>query len=110
MHSSVTSTNIHQILRPDSFLMMLEMTATFPWIDLIFGLLEGWWLFDDGRRHVLVAPSVWESTLQSMGYVHVDWPEGAARDQYPADYHCAGVRPEIRAGTYDLPTCSELYN
>ncbi|KFY00088.1 hypothetical protein O988_03530 [Pseudogymnoascus sp. VKM F-3808] len=76
-HSLVTSTkNIHQILRPDGFLMMLEMTESLPWIDIIFGLLEGWWLFDDGRRHALVPASVWESTLQSVGYGHVDWTEG----------------------------------
>jgi acyl transferase domain-containing protein/nucleoside-diphosphate-sugar epimerase/SAM-dependent methyltransferase/acyl carrier protein len=76
-HSLVKSTkNIHDVLRPDGFLLMLEMTETLPWIDLIFGLLEGWWLFDDGRRHALAPPAVWEQTLQSVGYGHVDWTEG----------------------------------
>ena len=68
--------NIHDILRPDGMLMMLEMTETLPWIDLIFGLVEGWWLFDDGRRHALVPPSVWEDTLQQIGFGHVDWTDG----------------------------------
>ena len=40
--------NIRNALRPDGFLMMLEMTEIIPLIDIIFGLLEGWWLFDDG--------------------------------------------------------------
>ena len=76
-HNLKNSTkNIRDVLRPDGFLMMLEMTQTLPWIDLIFGLLEGWWLFDDGRRHALVPPSVWEETLQTVGYGHVDWTEG----------------------------------
>ena len=76
-HNLVNSTkNIHDILRSDGFLMMLEMTETLPWIDLIFGLLEGWWLFDDGRRHALVPPSLWESTMKSVGYGHVDWTDG----------------------------------
>ena len=76
-HSLINSTkNIHDVLRTDGFLLMLEMTETLPWIDLIFGLLEGWWLFDDGRRHALVSPFVWEKTLQSAGYGHVDWTEG----------------------------------
>ena len=76
-HRLVNSTkNIHDILRPDGMLMMLEMTETLPWIDLIFGLIEGWWLFDDGRRHALVPPSVWEDILQQVGYGHVDWTEG----------------------------------
>ncbi|KAM0804922.1 polyketide synthase [Usnea florida] len=76
-HSLKQSTkNIHDVLRADGFLIMLEMTKTLPWIDLIFGLLEGWWLFDDGRQHALVPPSVWERTLQSVGYGHIDWTEG----------------------------------
>lgn len=76
-HNLTNSTrNIHQLLRPDGFLMMLEMTQTLPWIDLVFGLLEGWWLFNDGRHHALVSPSRWQKTLQSVGYGHVDWTEG----------------------------------
>lgn len=76
-HRLVNSTkNIHDILRPDGMLMMLEMTETLPWIDLIFGLVEGWWLFDDGRQHALVSPSVWEGTLEQVGFGHVDWTEG----------------------------------
>lgn len=75
--SLVTSTgNVHQLLRPDGFLLMLEMTETIPWIDLVFGILEGWWLFDDGREHALVRPEVWKETLQSVGYGSVDWTAG----------------------------------
>ena len=73
---SNSAKNIHDILRPDGMLMMLEMTETLPWIDLVFGLIEGWWLFEDGRRHALVPPTVWEDVLQQSGYGHVDWTEG----------------------------------
>jgi SAM-dependent methyltransferase len=76
-HDLLKSTsNIHSLLRPDGFLLMLEMTQTLPWVDLVFGLLEGWWLFDDGRKHALAAASVWEKTLHSAGYGHVDWTDG----------------------------------
>ena len=76
-HSLVKSTkNIHDLLRPDGFLLMLEMTETLPWIDLIFGLVEGWWLFEDGRRHALASPPVWDKSLQEAGYRHFDWTEG----------------------------------
>jgi hypothetical protein len=37
--------SIHQILRPDRFPLMLEITEALPWMDLLFGLLDGWWLF-----------------------------------------------------------------
>ncbi|KAE8146578.1 hypothetical protein BDV25DRAFT_143578 [Aspergillus avenaceus] len=68
--------NIRKALRPDGFLMMLEMTETLVWIDVIFGLLEGWWLFEDGRRHAIAHQSRWERVLQSVGYGHVDWTDG----------------------------------
>ena len=68
--------NIRKALRPDGFLMMLEMTETLRWVDIIFGLLEGWWLFDDGRPHALSHQLHWESVLHDAGYGHVDWTDG----------------------------------
>ncbi|KAG2419399.1 hypothetical protein HFD88_004195 [Aspergillus terreus] len=76
-HSLTTSTgNIRQLLRPDGFLMMLEMTQLVPWVDLVFGPIEGWWLFNDGRSHALSPPEGWERALNSVGYGHVDWTDG----------------------------------
>ena len=76
-HSLTNSTkHIHSVLRHDGFLMMLEMTDTLYWVDMIFGLLEGWWLFDDGREHAVTHQSQWEKSMQSVGYGHVDWTEG----------------------------------
>lgn len=68
--------HIRQALRPDGFLMMLEMTETLRWVDIIFGLLEGWWLFEDGRPHALSHQTHWEKELHNSGYGHVDWTDG----------------------------------
>ncbi|KAK7717983.1 Type I Iterative PKS [Diaporthe eres] len=68
--------NIRKALRPDGFLMMLEMTETLRWVDIIFGILEGWWFFDDGRSHALSHQTRWEKELHSVGYGHVDWTDG----------------------------------
>ena len=73
---SISLKNLHRILRPDGFLIILEMTEQVPWVDFIFGLLEGWWLFDDGRKYVLQPPTHWEKILYSEGYGHVDWTDG----------------------------------
>lgn len=72
----ISTRNIHRILRPDGFLLLLEMTEQVPWVDFIFGLLEGWWLFEDGRRHALQPATHWKKILTSVGYGHVDWTEG----------------------------------
>lgn len=77
-HSLPSSTShIRKMLRPDGLLMMLEMTGTLYWVDIVFGLFEGWWLFDDGRTHAVTSESGWETALQSVGYGHVDWTDGS---------------------------------
>ena len=76
-HDLVKSgTNIRNALRSDGFLMMLEMTEIVPFIDIIFGLLEGWWLFDDGRKHAIAHQDRWERDMQSAGFGHVDYSDG----------------------------------
>ncbi|AEO68597.1 uncharacterized protein THITE_2079455 [Thermothielavioides terrestris NRRL 8126] len=69
-------TNIRKALRPDGFLMMLEMTEPLCWVDMIFGLFEGWWLFDDGRRHAIAHQSRWRADLEAAGYGRIDWTDG----------------------------------
>nr|CAG8993142.1 Non reducing polyketide synthase [Penicillium sclerotiorum] len=76
-HNLVTSlSNVRQALRPDGFLMILEMTEVVPFIDLVFGLLEGWWLYDDGRKHAVVPAEYWEREMHTAGFGHVDWTDG----------------------------------
>ena len=52
--------------------------------DCVFGLLEGWWLFEDGRQHVLASETLWQQTLLKAGFKHVDWSDDASEesDQY----------------------------
>lgn len=71
-----TCTNIRESLRPDGFLMALEMTEVVPFVDIIFGLLEGWWLFDDGRTHAIANADRWVKDMQSAGFGHVDYSDG----------------------------------
>ncbi|KAH7355893.1 putative polyketide synthase [Pyrenochaeta sp. MPI-SDFR-AT-0127] len=77
---SISLQNIHRILRPDGFLMLLEMTEQVPWVDFIFGLVEGWWLFEDDRDYVLQPAEYWEKKLHSVGFGHVDWTQGQLRE------------------------------
>ncbi|KAK1998259.1 putative polyketide synthase [Colletotrichum falcatum] len=80
-HDLVVSTgNIRKILRPEGLLLMLEMTRTPYWVDLVFGLFEGWWLFKDGRSHALTHENRWRTDLQLAGYGHVDWTEGSTKE------------------------------
>lgn len=73
---SITMSNVLKMLRPDGFTIYHELTSQLLWADVIFGLVEGWWLFEDGRDHALQSPTYWEKILKSVGFGHVDWTDG----------------------------------
>jgi SAM-dependent methyltransferase/acyl carrier protein len=69
----VSTTNIRKMLRPDGILCLVELTRNLYWFDLVFGLLEGWWLFNDGREHALAHEGRWDQSLHTAGFDWVDW-------------------------------------
>ncbi|KAL2821206.1 hypothetical protein BJX63DRAFT_427879 [Aspergillus granulosus] len=69
-------THIYQMLRPGGFVSLVEFTKNIFWFDLVFGLLEGWWLFNDGRQHVLADEAFWERCMRNVGFQHVAMTEG----------------------------------
>ena len=73
---SVSLKIVHKMLRPDGFMMMHELTTQMLWADVAFGLISGWWAFEDGRQHALQSPKHWEKVLRSVGFGHVGWNEG----------------------------------
>ena len=59
-----------ELVAPSGVLVLLEGTETFGFLDLTFGLLPGWWRFDDRYRTegALVPPPVWRQALADSGY------------------------------------------
>ncbi|HWL69852.1 MAG TPA: SDR family NAD(P)-dependent oxidoreductase, partial [Geminicoccus sp.] len=58
-------------LRPGGSLVLLESTTQGGWIDLVFGLTEGWWRFaDHDLRHTypLLTEAAWTSLLAEEGF------------------------------------------
>ncbi len=58
------------LLAPGGMLILLEAQRPQAWLDLIAGLLEGWWRFEDDYRpdHALMGPSAWRRALAECGY------------------------------------------
>ncbi len=52
-----SSTNIRKMLRRDGILCLVELTRNLYWFDLVFSLLDGWWLFEDSRNHAIADES-----------------------------------------------------
>ena len=77
---STSCSNIQKLLRPQGILCLIELTRNLFWFDLVFGLLEGWWLFNDGRSHALAHESFWHKTLHSSGFNWVDWTDNQSEE------------------------------
>lgn len=62
--------HLHTLLVPGGMLLLVEATAPQRWADLTFGLLEGWWRFDDAIRqdYPLLEPMAWGKALQAAGF------------------------------------------
>lgn len=68
--------SVQSLLRPNGIFCLVEFTRSIYWFDLVYGLLEGWWLFDDGRKHALANEAFWDRCLRCNGFNHVSWSGG----------------------------------
>lgn len=76
-----SSSNARKLLRPGGFLTLVEYTRrNYYLLDVIFGQLDGWWLFNDGRDHATMDVSDWKKTLLRAGFGEVDWTEGQTEE------------------------------
>lgn len=104
LHTSTS--NMRKALRSDGMLLLVEMTSRVWWMDLVFGLFEGWWLFDDDREYVVQSERAWERVLQSAGYGLVDWTDGVRPENKLEKVIIALASPSTRYATLPHPPLS----
>jgi acyl transferase domain-containing protein/acyl carrier protein len=66
-----TLSHVQQLLAPQGLLLLLEGTKPQRWVDLTFGLTEGWWKFSDHElrpTYPLLTQSQWLNFLQEVGF------------------------------------------
>jgi NADPH:quinone reductase-like Zn-dependent oxidoreductase/NAD(P)-dependent dehydrogenase (short-subunit alcohol dehydrogenase family)/SAM-dependent methyltransferase len=59
------------LLAPQGLLVFVEGTGPARWVDLTFGLTEGWWKFTDSElrtTHPLLSRERWMSMLRELGF------------------------------------------
>lgn len=69
-----TLKHVLQLLVPGGLLVLMEGTTRQRWLDLIFGLTEGWWKFCDRDlrpSYPLLSASQWQELLQESGFREV---------------------------------------
>ncbi|MBP5971179.1 SDR family NAD(P)-dependent oxidoreductase [Brasilonema sp. CT11] len=68
---SQTLAHIKSLLAPGGLLILLEETLAQPWIDITFGLTEGWWKFTDiewRKNYPLLKTQKWLDLLCENGF------------------------------------------
>ena len=69
-----TFSNVKQLLKNHGVLFMLEGTTPFLWIDLVFGITTGWWLFEDNYlrpNHALMSGAKWKDFLKNEKFSNI---------------------------------------
>ncbi|WP_175426076.1 non-ribosomal peptide synthetase [Ralstonia pseudosolanacearum] len=70
-----TMRNARSLLKPGGVLLIAEATPGQDWVELVFGITDGWWLFDDkDLRHdtPLIDLAAWSRLLDASGLERVD--------------------------------------
>ena len=70
--------HLRQLLAPSGYLALIETVTTGPWVDLCWGLADGWWLYEDEalRSSALMHAEQWDQVLRTQDFSHhVTWPE-----------------------------------
>lgn len=93
--------NLHKMLREDGVVALIEMTPSVAnslyVMDIIFGLLEGWWLFNDGRSHALADVDRWKQAFMEAGFKDVRWSDGATLEAKTVRVVCGFRKPRVKS-------------
>ena len=69
-----TLRRLSSLLRPGGQLLLLEVIRAQAWLDLTFGLTDGWWSYDDDRRDSPILPiPEWNERLRDSGFADPRW-------------------------------------
>ncbi|MEM7674933.1 MAG: SDR family NAD(P)-dependent oxidoreductase [Myxococcota bacterium] len=69
-----TLAHVRQLLAPGGWLVLLEGTRPLGWLDLTFGLTDGWWCFEEDTfrtTYPLLDSDRWNAALMQAGFASV---------------------------------------
>lgn len=79
-----TIRNAKALLQKNGLLLLNEISDNSLFAHLTFGLLEGWWLYEDPELRIPGSPGIypetWQFALESEGFKHIYFPVKCAND------------------------------
>jgi len=77
-----TLSNVRDTLKSDGVLLLNELSDNVLFSHLTFGLLEGWWRYDDQAYRIPGSPGLypeqWKQALERAHFKHIDFPATVA--------------------------------
>ena len=67
---------LKSILNAQGFIVLSEVTQLVDWYDIVFGLLDGWWLANDGSTYPLQPPESWVRSFEHAGFKKISYSQG----------------------------------
>lgn len=71
-----TISRLKSILNAQGFMVLSEVTQVVDWYDIVFGLLDGWWLANDGSNYPLQPPESWVRSFETAGFSRISYSQG----------------------------------
>jgi acyl transferase domain-containing protein/NADPH:quinone reductase-like Zn-dependent oxidoreductase/SAM-dependent methyltransferase/acyl carrier protein len=84
-----TLARMRRLLSPDGLLVLIEGTRPQTWIDLTFGLTDGWWRFSDRDLrpdYPLIDGAAWRALLEAEGFTSPIELAGPSADGDSSDF------------------------
>ncbi|KAB8291846.1 hypothetical protein EYC80_006628 [Monilinia laxa] len=70
-----STSHLRETLRDDGFIILSEVTELVDWYDVVYGLLDGWWLGNDAD-YPLQPPGFWMECFKKAGYASASYTQG----------------------------------
>ena len=76
VHATTNKTKVigrlKTLLNAQGFIVLSEVTQLVDWYDIVFGLLDGWWLANDGSTYPLQPPESWVRSFETAGFANAN--------------------------------------
>jgi pimeloyl-ACP methyl ester carboxylesterase/SAM-dependent methyltransferase/acyl carrier protein len=83
-----TLANLRQLLVPDGLMLLIEACKRLRWVDMVWGLAEGWWMFEDRSlrdKSPIIDPYAWQKVFVDAGYLDIQVFPGDDERRFMAD-------------------------
>lgn len=98
-----TISRLKSLLNNQGFIVLSEVTELIDWYDIVFGLLDGWWIADDNSKYPLQPPESWVQAFQQAGFMNsnITYSRGVSPESNSQRLFIASINCEVSADTLD---------